>query len=158
MVHTRWQHGLVSKWGEWPVEFGFTMIPNLIIRINQFLREKDKMTASEMFVVITIMSYWYSPKNKPFPTVSKISSDTSISERQIKRILSSLKKKGFINVNRASFAKSMSNSYDFTPLKHIIETCAKAKGDKEKQKALRLQFFEPDLSQLNMTLYDLDRD
>lgn len=101
-----------EKWGM-SMRLGFVMVPYLLLRINQFVQPRLRLSSSEIFLLLVIASYWIRAETSPFPSIEKLSRDTCISERQVKRIIKSLKSKGYIKINKAQAKRGFyKNVYD----------------------------------------------
>lgn len=83
----------VDRWGVESLASGFTIAPNYLLRVNRYVGQSKKLSSSEIFVILTILSYWWDSHRLPFPSISRISQDTGISTRQIKRIIKNLEEK-----------------------------------------------------------------
>lgn len=92
----RGQSIFTMKWGVKVADRGFSMVPNFLIWINKFAPEGEKLTPTEFFVLLSILSTWWTPDE--WPAVSKriISERTRLSERQVQRTIASLEKKGYL--------------------------------------------------------------
>lgn len=103
-----------EKWGKAVVDAGFTILPNHLVAINQFLDKSRQLTPTEMFVLLQVLLAWWSADRLPFPSKAAISARTGLSPRQVQRALASLEKKEFL-VRTARFQTGRgrtTNAYD----------------------------------------------
>lgn len=122
---------LQDRWGASTMRFGFTAIPNLLVRINA-LREtlgSQRITPAEMCVIIVLVSYWIDESSPPFPGINKISHYLSLSPRHVRRIVKSLKLKGYLNITRLGIEGNRRNFYDLSPLVNRLLQSANNLGD-----------------------------
>lgn len=85
-----------KKWGRGPIDAGFTIIPNHLLSVNQFLPEDRRLTPTELIVLFQVLSSWWSPERMPFPSKATIAKRTDLSPRQVQRAISALEVKGFL--------------------------------------------------------------
>jgi len=85
-----------EKWGKAAIAGGFTIIPNHVLSMNQFLPEESRVSPTEMVVLLQILSSWWSRDKMPFPSKATIGQRAGLSPRQVQRALTSLEEKGFI--------------------------------------------------------------
>lgn len=108
----------VEKWGKEISDSGFTIIPNDLIAINKYTKEEERLSPTELLILIQILSFWWSPNKLPFPNKSTISDRSGVGTRQVQRCISALESKGFLKrYARYSEENSrMSNVYDMNYL------------------------------------------
>jgi len=105
MIHVRF--------GDEILQHGFTTVPNLVLDHYSQLG----ISPSEMMFIIHVWQYWWTEKN-PYPSLKSISSKMSISHRQMKNYVRSLKDKGYLIVNERIVpgVGRLTSQYDFSPL------------------------------------------
>lgn len=97
---------LKTKWGPSVLQLGFAAIPTILLRVNAIAPEDRRIKSAEMCVLLIIVSYWWHAHQPPFPGIKKIAREANISDRQVKRIIESLKKKGYLTVVKGRGAGS----------------------------------------------------
>jgi hypothetical protein len=85
-----------EKWGVDVVKAGYTLLPNHLIGINRYLSDQNKLTPSEMFVLIVILSNWWDQRKMPAASKKYIGERVNLTPRQVQRILNSLESKRVI--------------------------------------------------------------
>lgn len=85
-----------EKWGKDVVSAGFTILPNHLLALNQFVAEDKKLTPTEMFVLLQVLLAWWSASRLPFPSKAAIADRTGLSPRQVQRALAALECKGYL--------------------------------------------------------------
>ena len=103
-----------EKWTEEIAEFGFTMIPNLMLKHFSLL----DMSASEFLVFTQIESYRWTSRKDPYPSVETLAERIGIEPRTVTRTITSMHKKKLIN--RYGRRKT-SNAYSVQPLIDKLE-------------------------------------
>lgn len=127
------EYRFIDRWGEDILKLGFTTVPNIILRINRYVPKPKQLGPSEVFVLMTILSYWWDSYRMPFPSISRISFETGMSGRNVKRVIKKLAEKDFIiikKLNGPNIAKA--NQYDLSPIIDLMKRIAKhelAKGN-----------------------------
>jgi len=121
--------GLVKtkeKWGAVTAGAGFTIVPNHLLSINQFVDKEKMISPTEMFVLMHILSAWWSADRLPFPSKATIAKRAGLSSRQVQRALSSLEDKGYLErVARYGEDKGRrSSNYDITGLVSAVAALA----------------------------------
>ncbi|NIJ35319.1 helix-turn-helix domain-containing protein [Sphingomonas oligoaromativorans] len=116
-----------EKWGAHVTASGFTIVPNHLLSINQFVQAEKMISPTEMLVLLQVLSAWWSAERLPFPSKITIAQRTGLSTRQVQRALAGLEEKGYLKrVARFSDNKSRkSNSYDLSQLVEEISRIAK---------------------------------
>lgn len=95
MQPLRGMSAFTAKWGGRIGKSGYSMIPNHLIWINEYIEENYRLTPPEFMVLLAIISTWH---RNDIPAVSKsiISRRCGISERHVQRIITSLEKKKYL--------------------------------------------------------------
>ncbi|WP_198148027.1 helix-turn-helix domain-containing protein [Elstera litoralis] len=109
-------------WGPYLSEAGFTIIPHHLLFINSLVTEEMHLTASEIMLLITLISFQWKPKTKVFPSIKTLSNRSGISERQIQRLILGLEEKKYIIVNRRT---SNVNIFDLSPCIELVKNLIK---------------------------------
>jgi predicted transcriptional regulator len=120
-----------AKWGDATIDAGFTILPNHLLAINQFLTVERQLTPTEMFVILQVLLAWWSADRLPFPSKAAIAGRTGLSTRQIQRALASLEEKGFLQ-RTARFEGGrgrMTNLYDPNGLVKTVQEFAAKQPD-----------------------------
>lgn len=107
-----------ERWGAETMQFGFTGIPNLLVRVNA-LEETNgpcRITGAEMFVLLVILGHWINHRVQPYPSIERISRYTGLSTRHVRRVIRALVIKEYIAVHRHGELDGRKNSYSPKPL------------------------------------------
>jgi hypothetical protein len=107
-----------NKWGNLTAEFGHTEIPNLLL----IGVKKLNITPTEFLTLTAILSFKFA-EDMPWPSVSNIAKRTNTDQRNVRKHLVSLDRKGL--VTRVS-GQHVSNDYDFSPLYTKLVKLAKS--------------------------------
>ena len=85
--------GFERKWGQGVVDAGFTMVPNHLIAANGFLSVEERVSPTEMFLLLQLLSVWWNASDMPFPSKATLAKRLGLkSTRQVQRALGSLRK------------------------------------------------------------------
>lgn len=127
-----------QRWGIDVVRDGYTLVPTRLIDINLYLTAKSKLRASEMMLVLIILSRWWEPERMPALSKSYIASRLGVSTRQVQRDIRRLEEKGVL-ARVASDEKSGGSTYfDIAPLLRMIRRIV---SDREEMKGRPFQLF-----------------
>lgn len=85
-----------EKWGASVVNAGFTILPNHLLALNQYLDVEKRVTPTEMFVLLQVLIAWWSADRLPYPSKASMAARTALSTRQVQRALAALEDKGFL--------------------------------------------------------------
>src|SRR6516162_5917712 len=55
-----------QRWGPEVATAGFTSVPNYLLSINQFLEKHNRLSSTELLVLLQILSYWWYTDRLPF--------------------------------------------------------------------------------------------
>lgn len=115
-----------EKWGVAAAAAGFTIIPNHLLAINQYVPKERRLSPTEFFVIAQVLSAWWSADRLPFPSKATLARRTGLSSRQVQRALASLEAKGYIErVARYSTSSGRtSNVFDLDGLSKIVREVA----------------------------------
>lgn len=107
-----------ERWGSETMHFGFTGVPNLLLRINTLeeTRGSERITPAEMFVLIVILGHWINHRVQPYPSIERISRYTSLSSRHVRRMVHALVEKNYLTVHRHGELSGGWNSYSPRPI------------------------------------------
>jgi hypothetical protein len=103
-----------DKWSSTVMKFGYTPIPNLLLRAQG----KLKITPMQLNVIVQLAEHWWEADKDPYPAKERIATRLGKSPRQIQRYLTQLEAKGFIRrVERFTGKKAQtSNAYSLNGL------------------------------------------
>lgn len=100
---------LSKKWGSEITHFGWTAIPNALLRNMGAL----DITPTEMVVVCYLIMFWWEKDRLPFPSITKMATELGVSSKTIERNLQSLEKKSLVE---KAERQGKSNKYDLKPM------------------------------------------
>lgn len=81
-----------DKWSPQVLKFGYTTLPNLLLRAQA----KLKITPSQFNVLAHVIQHWWEAGKDPFPAKETIARRMGKSPRQIQRYLTELEEAGHI--------------------------------------------------------------
>jgi hypothetical protein len=115
-----------KKWGEAAIAAGFTVLPNHLIAINQFLEDDKRISPTEMLVALQILTSWWAVDKMPFPSKTTIAKRAALSPRQVQRALAALEDKGYIKriTRMTSNRARISNQFDVSGLASAVAAIA----------------------------------
>jgi hypothetical protein len=105
-----------DKWTAAVMKFGYTPLPNLLLRAQG----KLKITPLQMNVLIQLAEHWWEADKDPYPAKERIALRIGKSPRQVQRYLTQLEKQGFIKRNARFNGKKAQTSNAYS-LKGLIE-------------------------------------
>ncbi len=125
-----------QKWGSAATTAGFTVLPNHLLALNQFLPPDEQVSPTEMVVLLQILTAWWSADKLPFPSKTTIGRRAGLSPRQVQRALSSLETKGYIaRIARFSANRARSsNEYDLSGIVSRVKRISEANPEAFKRK------------------------
>lgn len=101
---------------------GFSVIPNQVFFINQFLPENERLSSTEVLLLLNLLTWWWEKDSMPFPSKGLLSTRLGISERQIQRAIKTLEGKNMLrSVPRFENGKQRSNQYDLSLFANYIK-------------------------------------
>ena len=106
------------RWSKVIKDYGHTEVPNLLL----LGLKKLEITPAEFLTLTAILSFKWG-EGKPWPSVNTIASLTSSNQRNVRKHLASLEKKGLIKRVERQY---QSNEYDFKPLRLKLEKLARS--------------------------------
>ena len=115
-----------ERWGAATIRFGFTGVPNLLVRLNALeeTRGCERITAAEMFVLIVILEHWRNHRVQPYPSIERIARYTGLSSRHVRRLVRSLVAKKYLAAHRHGELDGRRNSYSPRPLVDKLDAAA----------------------------------
>lgn len=133
-------YGAAKKWGEDALLAGFAILPNHLIAINQFLPSEQKLSPTEIVVLLNVVSFWWGAEKMPFPSNITLAMRCGISSRQVQRAIKALEARGLVRrrVRFSATGTRMTNELDLRGLVSVINTLARQTPDAFKvRKGLR---------------------
>lgn len=126
-----------QKWGEAATAAGFTVLPNHLLSINQFVGDARQISPTEMVVLLQLLAAWWSADKMPFPSKATIGKRAGLSPRQVQRALSSLEAKEYLK-RKARFGSNKgraSNEYDVSGVAEVVRRLGDAYPEAFKRRA-----------------------
>ncbi|KQY99993.1 hypothetical protein ASD45_03645 [Pseudolabrys sp. Root1462] len=129
-----------DKWSPQVLKFGYTALPNLLLRAQA----KLGITPTQFNVLAQLVEHWWDADKYPFPAKDTIARRIGKSPRQVQRYITELETAGYVKrIERFSGRKSqINNGYSFAglikKLKSIEPEFTKA-ADLKRQKAKKLE-------------------
>ncbi len=118
-----------EKWGIDVVRAGYTLLPNYLLYINKYLKKESKLTSSEIFALILILSNWWDHRKMPAAGKRYIGQRMNLSSRQVQRILRSLEKKKAISRYNGGDVTGGASVFDIRPVLYVLYAIAKYEGN-----------------------------
>ncbi len=96
------------------MKFGYTLVPNLLLRAQA----KLKIEPAHFNVLMQVMEHWWEADKHPFPSKETIARRMGKSPRQIQRYLAEMEDAGLITRIKRTIGKEkqVSNFYSFDSL------------------------------------------
>lgn len=117
---------IVEKWGKPVAERGFSQVPNYLLLLNGFIDQEDRLSPTEMLVLIQLCGMWWKKNDAPYPSMRTLAVRCGTSERQIARAIKRLEEIPLIKrQRRRTKGLIASNSYDLGPLVEMLGVVAK---------------------------------
>jgi hypothetical protein len=118
---------LAERWGEETISFGFTAVPNLLLRVNSLKSTKgsERITPAELFVLLVILSHWINHKVQPFPSIEQLAKYTGLSNRHVRRVVKDLANKNYLTPQRHGELDGRRSSYNPRPIVERLKAAAK---------------------------------
>ena len=103
-----------DKWSSQVMKFGYTPIPNLLLRAQG----KLKITPVQLNVLVQLAEHWWEADKDPYPAKDRIAGRMGKSPRQVQRYITQLEKKGLVRrIERFGGRKAQtSNAYSLNGL------------------------------------------
>ena len=102
-----------ERWGTETIRFGFTGVPNILLRINSLEETigSERITPAEMFVLLVILGHWMNHRVQPYPSIERIARYTGLSNRHVRRLVRTLVAKKYLTSHRHGELDGRRNSY-----------------------------------------------
>jgi predicted transcriptional regulator len=107
--------GLLEKWGENSLLFGWTAVPVSLLLVQR----KLSISPLGLNILMHLLSLWWEKRHLPYPSQSSIAEKIGVSARTVQREIVALKKGGLISVKKTSVHDEKylgRNIYDLQPL------------------------------------------
>lgn len=103
-----------EKWGQPLIAAGYGAVPNIIVQRHKQLG----MDATELTLYLVLASFWWRPKERPFPSLLELSKAMGLDVRNVQRRLKKMEGVGFIRIlkRKNRYGGHKTNEYDLTPL------------------------------------------
>ena len=103
-----------DKWSPQVMKFGYTPLPNLLLKAQG----KLKITPTQFNVLVQVVEHWWEAERDPYPAKDTIARRMNKSPRQVQRYLTQLENAGMIRrIARFSGKKAqINNAYSFDGL------------------------------------------
>lgn len=129
-----------DKWTGPVMKFGYTMLPNLLVRAQG----KLKISPAQFNVLVQVIEHWWEADKNPYPAKDTIARRMGKSPRQVQRYLTELETAGLIKrIARYSGKNAqINNAYSFDGLiqkLQAIEPEFTKASDQKKIKAKKLE-------------------
>lgn len=126
---------VVLKWGRDVAGAGFAQVPNYLLRFNQFTSDEDRLSPTELLLLIELAGTWWKKDDLPFPSMKTLAVRCGTSERQILRAVKRLEEIPLLQrVNRKKKGIIASNAYDLSPLVEILQVIAETYPPERRRK------------------------
>lgn len=126
---------VVLKWGRDVAGAGFAQVPNYLLRFNQFTSEEDRLSPTELLLLIELAGTWWKKDDLPFPSMKTLALRCGTSERQILRAVKRLEEVPLLQrVNRKKKGIIASNAYDLSPLVEVLQVIAETYPPERRRK------------------------
>ena len=129
-----------DKWSPQVMKFGYTPLPNLLLRAQG----KLKITPMQFNVLVQVVEHWWEAERNPYPAKDTIARRMNKSSRQVQRYLTQLEKAGMIRrIARHSGKKAqISNAYSFDGLIKKLKALEPEFSKEAEQKRLKKKKLE----------------
>lgn len=126
---------VVLKWGRDVAGAGFAQVPNYLLRFNQFTSDEDRLSPTELLLLIELAGTWWKKDDLPFPSMKTLAVRCGTSERQILRAVKRLEEIPLLKrVNRKKKGIIASNAYDLSPLVEVLQVIAETYPPERRRK------------------------
>lgn len=126
---------VAARWSEGVLRQGFTVLPNQLIKLNQFLPKDENISPTEYLVLLQLLMSWWDAGSFPFPSKATMSRQTGLSERQVQRATTRLEKRGLVKRIRrhTRTGARTSNAYDLQGLVDLLRKISGAHPERPTQ-------------------------
>jgi len=126
---------VVLKWGRDVAGAGFAQVPNYLLRFNQFTSDEDRLSPTELLLLIELAGTWWKKDDLPFPSMKTLAVRCGTSERQILRAVKRLEGIPLLQrVKRKKKGIIASNAYDLSPLVEVLQVVAETYPPERRRK------------------------
>lgn len=105
-----------QKWTKTLMDAGWTVVPSIIIERQQALG----LDSRDLNILLHLATYWWTPDNRPHPSVQKIADAVGVHRRTVQRRIERMEKDGLIERqerrNKGKGQGSKTNIYHFDGL------------------------------------------
>lgn len=124
---------LEQKWGKPAIDAGFTALPDMIFRRQKALKLKHL----DILILLHLASYWWKPKENPWPAKSTLADDLDVDPRTVQRSIKGMEDLGYIKriERRAAQGDNLSNEYDLSGLVKAVTKLAQTELDLREKRA-----------------------
>lgn len=111
---TETQKALEAKWGKPLLAAGFTALPDVVFRFQK----KLQLQRTDVLVLLHLASYWWKPKENPWPAKGTIAAAMDIDPRTVQRSIARMEKLGYVKriERKAKVGDNLTNEYDLRGL------------------------------------------
>lgn len=103
---------------------GWQPLPDVLLKNQVSLG----LTATDMLVLINILSHWWYADQKPFPRVTTIANRMDVTARTVQRSIQKLVEKGFLERRREGFGPEGEERHVLDP-KGLVEVLGQLAGN-----------------------------
>ena len=126
---------IVLKWGRDVAAAGFAQVPNYLLRFNQFTSEEDRLSATELLLLVELAGTWWKKDDLPFPSMKTLAVRCGTSERQVLRAIKRLEEIPLVKrISRKKKGIIASNAYDLSPLVEVLQVVAESYPPERRRK------------------------
>lgn len=111
---TETQKALEAKWGKPLLAAGFTALPDVVFRFQK----KLQLERTDVLILLHLASYWWKPKENPWPAKGTIAAAMDIDPRTVQRSIARMEKLGYVKriERKAKVGDNLTNEYDLRGL------------------------------------------
>lgn len=111
---TQNDQALELKWGKAVVDYGFTVLPTLLLQGQQRLG----LSAMQLNVLMQLLDHWWDPTSKIYPSKRTIAERIGVTPRSVQKTIAALEQAGFVNRIRRKtvYGDPNTNIYDLSGL------------------------------------------
>jgi predicted transcriptional regulator len=133
-------HRAEDKWSPQVMKFGYTPLPNLLLKAQG----KLKITPMQFNVLVQVVEHWWEAERDPYPAKDTIARRMNKSPRQVQRYLTELEHAGMIRrIARYSGKNAqINNAYSFDGLIKKLKALEPEFSKEAEQKRLRRKKLE----------------
>jgi DNA-binding MarR family transcriptional regulator len=102
------------KWGKRVMDFGFCIVPSLLLRAQRRLG----LSPTQLAILMHLADRWWDATQNPYPAKSTLADALNLQKRQVRRHIAELEKAGFIKrePRYKGRGNQTSNAYDLSGL------------------------------------------